>query len=252
MTDDEQLPASNTRATAPQLIAWGILIVVVVGLIGGAIYKKTHPPEPKLGEGVGADPTVIKPGSNAPKPEDLFVWGEIKDFSLVDQSGKRIEAKDLRGEAWVANFIFTRCAGTCPQMVRAMKDLNTELADVPQVKLVSFTMDPEFDTPEVLSKYAFKSEAVSPRWLFLTGDKDQIYKLTREQFQLTTQPNADNVEEPIIHSSLFVLVDADGKIRGRFPGLTQDGPDLASMKLLAKSVRKLRTQTKQPREPKAP
>lgn len=228
----------ENKAGIAQKAAWGVLVIAVVGLMGGAIYKKMNPPEPRLGE--NKVELENKAGSSAPKPEDLHDWGSVGDFKLVDQDGKTVEAKDLRGEAWIADFIFTRCAGTCPQMVRAMADLDKELADVPQVKLISFSMDPEFDTPEVLAKYAKKSNAVSPRWKFLTGDKDQIYKLTRQQFKLTTQENPSNVDEPILHSSMFVLVDKDGKIRGYFGGLTQDGPSLESMKKLAQSVRKLR------------
>lgn len=221
------------KSTLAQKVAWGILLIAVAGLMGAAIYKKMNPPEPDIGRPIPGS------GSSAPKPEDLHDWGPTGDFKLVDQDGKTIEAKDLKGEVWIADFIFTRCAGTCPQMVRAMADLDKELADLPQVKLISFSMDPEYDTPEVLKKYAQKHNAVSPRWKFLTGDKEQIYKLTRGQFKLTTQENPSNPDEPILHSSMFVLVDKNGRIRGYFGGLMADGPNLENMKLLAKSVRKL-------------
>ena len=253
---------AGTGLSLGQKLAWLVLALGIVGLIGGAFYKKMHPPEPRLGQSQSQIESpgdsvkrytggAVRAGSDAPKPEDLAVWGAVKTFSLVDQSGAAISAQDLRGEVWVANFIFTRCAGTCPQMTRAMADLNRELADLPQVKLVSFTMDPEFDTPEVLSKYAFTHDAVSPRWKFLTGGKTEMHRMTRDEFQLVVKPNDPSVpEEPIIHSSKFILLDREGKIRGRFDGLSQDGPNLESMKTLAAAVRKLRAEsvkeTKQP------
>ena len=249
--DDAPIPEANLGLG--HKLAWVVLALGIVGLIGAAFYKKMHPPEPQLGKDLiikrhtgGA----VQSGSDAPKPEDLAVWGEVKKFSLIDQSGAAIEARDLRGEVWVANFIFTRCAGTCPQMTRAMADLNRELDDQPQVKLISFTMDPEFDTPEVLSKYAFTHDAVSPRWKFLTGDKTEVYRLTRDEFHLVVKPNDPSVpEEPIIHSSKFILLDRDGKIRGRFDGLSQDGPNLESMKTLAAAVRKLRAEKSPEKSP---
>lgn len=246
MNDNPDAPRpAGSELPVMQKLAWGVLILAIAGLIGGAFYKKMHPPEPKLGRQSGAGSMI---GSDAPKAEDLAVWGQVGDFKFTDQNGKTLEAKDLRGSAWVANFIFTRCGGTCPQMTRAMADLNRELADLPQVKLISFSMDPEYDTPEVLSKYAAKSDAVSPRWKFLTGDKNEMYRITRDDFKLVVKANDPSVpDEPIIHSSKFILVDAEGKIRGRFDGLSQDGPNLESMKLLAKSVRKLLAQAEKER-----
>jgi cytochrome oxidase Cu insertion factor (SCO1/SenC/PrrC family) len=226
---------NDAEPTLMQRLAWLLLVVVIAGLIGAAFWRKMHPKELDL-----SGQHRIVPGSNAPKPEDLAVLGEVKSFSLVDQHGKPVQAKDLLGEVWVANFVFTRCAGTCPLMTRAMSDLDKQLADLPSVKLVTFSMDPEFDTPDVLSKYAFKSDA-SPRWLFLSGDKTEMYRVTQKEFQLVVRDDAGTKDEPIIHSTKFILLDAQGKIRGRFDGLAQGGTNEESIKLLASSVRKLRS-----------
>ena len=223
-----------------QKFAWGLLVLTVVVLIGYAFWKKSHTVEPDLS---GGNPgmTFTKPGSDAPKPEDLAVSGRVADFKLTDQNGKTLEASDLRGEAWVATFIFTHCAGTCPLITQQLKELDKELADLPGVKLISFSMDPENDTPEVLSKYMKAQGVDSPRWKFLTGPKSEMYRLTRDDFKLVVDDKQGTPSEPIIHSSKIVLVDAQGFIRGRFDAMGMDGPKPEAIKLLAASVRKLRT-----------
>src|SRR5262249_15829946 len=153
-------------------------------------------------------------------------------------AGKTVTAKDLLGEAWIADFVFTRCAGTCPLLTRQMIDLDKELADLPSVKFISFTMDPEHDTPEVLTKYAANMGAVSPRWKFLTGSTDEIYHVTREEFKLAVKAEDKSKEEPIIHSQKFVLVDAQGYVRGRFDALELNEARVNLVKQLAASVRK--------------
>ena len=244
--------------------AWALLILVVAGLMGYSFWKKTHPPELDLsGRRASSQQSVhppeslkpedllvrdgerelsnLAPGSDAPKPEDLAVWGRVKQFSLIDQHGKPVEAKDLLGEIWVANFVFTRCAGTCPLLTRQMAELDKELADLPNVKLISFSMDPEHDSPAVLTQYARNMGAVSPRWKFLTGDKKEIYRLTVDEFELAVRAANESKNEPIIHSQKLVLVDAQGYIRGNFSALELDSTDPHVVKLLADSVRKLKT-----------
>lgn len=230
----------NGEGLAPaHKFAWALLVVAVAGLVSYAFWKKTRIIEPDL---TGRNsPQLGVPRSDAPKPEDLAVYDQVKKFTLTDQHGKNVEAKDLLGEVWVANFIFTHCAGTCPLITRQMAELDKELADLPSVKLISFSMDPENDTPDVLAKYAFTQDAVSPRWKFLTGTKDEIYRVTKEEFKLVVDDKNGTKAEPIIHSTKIVLVDAQGFIRGRFDAFGMDGPKPEAIKLLAASVRKLRS-----------
>jgi len=222
--------------------AWGLLIAVVIGLVGYSFWKKAHPPTPDL-SGKGPYDTKPWPTTQAgmvsgPELEDFNVWRQIKSFSLVDQHCKKVEAKDLRGEVWVASFFFTRCAGICPLVIQKMSDLDKELADLRSVKLVSFSMDPEHDTPEVLTKYAMLHDAVSPRWLFLTGDRDEIYRMTSKEFLLNVDEKNGTSAEPILHSQLLVLVDAQGYVRGWVDPLDDSKPNV---KRMAAAVRKLRT-----------
>ena len=104
-------------------------------------------------------------------------------------------AADLRGKVWIASFIFTRCSGPCPQVTAAMADLQKDFASQPDA-LVTFTVDPEYDTPKILSQYADRFHADADRWLFLTGKQAYIYKLLRDGFKVgadrNTDPDADS------------------------------------------------------------
>ena len=225
---------------AAQKFAWALLVAAVVSLVGYAFWKKSHPVELDLSGG-NLETRFTQSGSDAPKPEDLAVSGRVTDFKLTDQDGKKLEAQDLRGEIWVATFIFTHCAGTCPLITQQMKQLDAELNDLPGVKLISFSMDPDNDTPEVLSKYMKAQGVDMPRWKFLTGPKSEMYRLTRDDFKLVVDDKQGTPSEPIIHSSKIVLVDAQGFIRGRFDAMGMDGPTPEAIKSLAASIRKLRT-----------
>ncbi len=121
----------------------------------------------------------------APVPDD---FGQLPDFNLIERSGKPISRQDLAGKTWVAAFIFTRCAGPCTQISGSMAQLQSKLQDVPDTRLVSFTVDPEFDSPAVLTKYAERFGADPARWFFVTGEPKPIYELLRQGFKVGVQP----------------------------------------------------------------
>jgi protein SCO1/2 len=146
----------------------------------------------------------------------LPVLGEAADFSLTEAGGSGLRRADLRGKIWIANFIFTRCAEACPMMMRKEVKLQAELPVRDDLRLVSFSVDPVWDTPKVLTEYAHTFGADRSRWLFLTGDKLQIYRLARENFHLSTEAADPTKEMPILHSSQLVLVDRNGLIRGYY------------------------------------
>ena len=140
------------------------------------------------------------------------------EFQFTAQDGSAVSSADFKGKIWVANFIFTRCAGPCPIMTTRMAALNQALGGKTQdVELVSFTVDPEYDTPEVLKEYGKQVGATPERWKFLTGPKDQIETTVMKGF---LQALAKEPSGAPVHSTRFVLVDRDGWIRG-FP----DGND---------------------------
>ncbi len=153
--------------------------------------------------------TVIRnsPANRLPR------YFQVPEFSLTDQNGKAFTNKDLAGNVWLAEFVFTRCAGPCPAMTSRMLELQKSITD-PDVHFVSVTVDPEYDTPQVLKRYAEAYGADESRWSFLTGDKAAIFSLARDGMKIPAIPaDADNV---IIHSEKFILVDQHGWIRGYY------------------------------------
>jgi protein SCO1/2 len=149
----------------------------------------------------------------------LLVYGNVGEFALTEASGKPVTLADLRGKVWIASFIFTHCGGSCPIMTHHLAKAQGELPVRDDLKLVSISVDPDRDTPAVLTKYAAENRADRSRWLFLTGEKNQIQRLAREAFKLAADDTGGTTEEPIVHSSKFVLVDRTGAVRGYYDGL---------------------------------
>ncbi|HSB15986.1 MAG TPA: SCO family protein [Bryobacteraceae bacterium] len=164
----------------------------------------------------------------APKAEPLPVLGEIPEFTLTAQDGAEFHGGSLRGSVWVADFIFTTCAGPCPRMSWQMSRLQEAFSDKPDVKFVSFTVDPERDTPEVLAAYGKRYQAQAGRWYFLTGPEQALHKLNREAFKL------GNVDGSLNHSTRFVLLDRQSRVRGYY-----DSSDADSMKQLLADLKNL-------------
>lgn len=136
--------------------------------------------------------------------------------TLTDQEGRRVSLRSLRGKVWVADFIFTRCAGPCPMMSVRMSQLQKDFEDSGDVTLVSFSVDPVYDTPERLKTYATKYGADNKRWFFLTtGDKNKIWDLAMKGFALTAgEDTTRDGRGMIFHDERLVIVDRSGEIRG--------------------------------------
>jgi protein SCO1/2 len=145
------------------------------------------------------------------------VYGRVPEFQLISQTGEPFDRQALIGKIWVADFIFTHCSGPCPRMSAQMRRVQTAVAELPDVRLVSFSVDPERDTPTVLAAYATRYQAQPGRWFFLTGDQKTLDALDRRAFML------GNVDGKLEHSTRFVLVDRQGRIRGYY-GTDQDDP----------------------------
>jgi protein SCO1/2 len=153
----------------------------------------------------------------AARQHELPVYGTLPEFELVDRSGQNVTLAGLRGKVWVADFIFTHCAGPCPLLSSKMSKLQDAVRELDGVRLVSFSVDPERDTPEVLAEYAGKFQADPERWLFLTGAKEPLYRLVVEGFRLAVEEGGPQAGL-ITHSTRFVLVDQEGRIRGYYDG----------------------------------
>jgi cytochrome oxidase Cu insertion factor (SCO1/SenC/PrrC family) len=143
----------------------------------------------------------------------------IPDFNLTERSGRTVSKTDLEGTVWIGASFYATCPGVCTQVSGAMARLQKELANQPDVRLVSVTLDPETDTPAVLESYATKFGADPKRWLFLTGPKDQVLGLIEKGFRVGFSENTGTARasgDKISHNPRLVLVDRTGRIRGWF------------------------------------
>jgi protein SCO1/2 len=145
--------------------------------------------------------------------------GKVPDFTLTESSGRTVRLQNLQGRVWIADFIFTSCAGTCPLMTSQMRKLQDALPT--EISLVSFSVDPRRDTPDVLTRYAGQFKADPQRWMFLTGERRVLYDVTVNGFKLALDDSQGTEQEPITHSSRFVLIDRNSQIRAYYSG-TED------------------------------
>lgn len=153
------------------------------------------------------------------EPEPPPVMGALPAFALVDQDGNEVSSETLKGKVWIASFVFTTCPSVCPKVTGAMVDLQARIKrhDVP-LHLVTFTVDPEYDTPEILEKYGRTYEADFAMWHFLTGSQQALESLIVGGFKTHLGDKAKNAEGliDIAHTTKLVLVDDKGRIRGYY------------------------------------
>lgn len=158
--------------------------------------------------------------SQSAAEQRLPVIDQIADFSLTNQDGRAVSLADLRGHVWVADVIFTRCAGPCPIMTRQMKELQDALPSGSEARLVTLTTDPNFDTPSVMKTYGERFGADFNHWVFLTGTKAELAKLAVDSLKLSAvEKQPGQRETPVdlfVHSTIFVVADKQGELRGVF------------------------------------
>lgn len=195
----EHEPAPVPRNPMLELVLLAVLFCIVTGVSFAVAWKI---------RGIRGSRPTPTPLVTSPSPNDVPTY--VPDFSLIDQSGQPVTLADLKGQVWVANFFFTSCPAQCPAMNLRMRQIQRALPDGAAAKLVSITVDPEKDSPEVLAEYAKTYSGKDDRWLFLTGDKQAIIRLAIEGFKLSAG------DDPNIHSTKLALVERDGRIRGYF------------------------------------
>ena len=196
---------------------WGLLVLTAMVLASLFVWWGFEEP--------GVIARKFESRRGAPQGTVLAVFGQAPDFSLTERSGTALSKSDLAGKPWIADFIFTSCAGQCPLMSLQMQGLQKKLGPETGFRFVSFTVDPDRDTPEKLAEYAERYQAEKDRWFFLTGAKPEINRILKEFF-------LSKVEEPAMHSIRFILVDGAGQIRGYY-----DSSDAGSMEQLVHDTR---------------
>ncbi len=191
-------------ASKTQRILWTVLILALAGI------------------GIFALRDFLK-GQEITEPSRILPsLGSVPPFELVTQEGKPFSSSSLKGKYWIVDLIFTNCGGTCPILTANLASIQKALAKTSDVELVSISVDPNNDTPEVLAEYAKRYNADTKTWTFLTGKVQTIYTIAKDGFKLSLDSVSGDEMNPIVHSERFVLVDKQGNIRGFYDGTTKE------------------------------
>jgi protein SCO1/2 len=156
------------------------------------------------------------------RASDLPKLYAVPDAKLVTDAGKPLQLASVKGNVVVYDFIFTNCGGSCPIMSRAMQKVSRKIDPSAPVRFVSVSVDPTRDTPQVLREYRARLGA-DDRWLFLTGDRDSIVKLSIDGFKLAAGGAPQPGNEPLLHSSKFIIADRSGMVRAYISAIDEDG-----------------------------
>lgn len=191
--------------------------------------------------GIWAVPKIV----DRLKPQDaeMATIGPVPDFSLTNHNNETITQDDLLGKVYVVEFFYSTCPSICPVMHKSLVKVQDKYFGNPNVAFVSITINPEFDTPEVLKAYAEENDVVNNNWQFLTGELDDIYALANQGFNLYAAEAAE-VEGGFEHSGFFALVDKKGVIRSRIvqqgnPKIYYNGLEDSDVRELIKDIKKL-------------
>ena len=149
------------------------------------------------------------------------LYHKIPDFKFLNQDSLWISEKDMAGKIYVADFFFTTCPTICPKMKTQLLRIYDKFAEDDRVRILSHTIDPEYDGVRVLKEYAKKLNITSPRWNLLTGKKSDIYRLGEKSYMVTAQEDANEVGG-FVHSGAFILVDQNRHVRGIYDGTKEE------------------------------
>jgi len=173
----------------------------------------------------------------------LLALQEVPAFDFINQDSQAITNDFYKGKVYVVEFFFSSCTTICPIMNRNMLQVSKEFASQENFGIASISIDPSFDTPQVLKAYASRYKATHPNWNFLTGDKDTIHKLSNEGFKLFAAQDKDEIDG-FSHSGLFALIDQNGVVRSRKdkhgnPLFYYNGLEQESIDMLIQDIKKL-------------
>lgn len=195
-----------------------ILGIVIIGITIAYYFTSTKVNEKQLPV---IQPRDLKSEMVNPELLEVGIGHRIGDFSLLNQNGKTVTLNELKGKVFVAEYFFTTCGTICPKMTAQMTRVQKEFKGNNDFKILSFTVNPEYDTVQVMKQYAEKHNAIDGQWHFLTGSKDELYQLARNSFFVLKPAEAKNLGDAgsdFIHTNNFVLVDQELRIRGYYDG----------------------------------
>jgi len=259
METDSQTDVDREQSffRSPTFFAGIVLWLAVLGALAGVWYRQRLKLEqtpdgqpivaeqPAESDGSRQKTIIIKTNKDGSlevddsgKPPSVSLWDKdgIADFEFFDTEGKTVTKADLLGKPWIVCFVFTHCAATCPMVTNSMRELQDRLKDY-DFRLVTLTVDPERDTPDVLKGYGETRGADFSKWMFLGGDQRAIYTLIQGSFKMPVQETLGKDRRPgfeFIHSNNIMLVDAEGVVQGKF-----DAAKGEAMSALRREIQKL-------------
>lgn len=195
-----------------------ILGIVIIGIAIAYYFTSTKVNEKTLPV---IQPRDLKSEMVNPELLEVGIGHRIGQFSLLNQKGETITLDDVKGKVFVVEYFFTTCGTICPKMTAQMTRVQKKFKGNDDFKILSFTVDPEYDTVEIMNAYARKHNAVEGQWHFLTGKKEELYHLARNSFFVLKPAEAKNLGDAgsdFIHTNNFVLVDQELRIRGYYDG----------------------------------
>lgn len=195
-----------------------ILGIVIIGIAIAYYFTDSKVNEKKLPV---IQPNDLKAEMVNPELLEVGIGHRIGDFSFHNQEGEIVTLDEVKDKVFVAEYFFTTCGTICPKMTAQMTRVQKEFKGDDEFKILSFTVNPEIDTVEVMKAYAEKHKAVSGQWHFLTGEKEDLYHLARNSFFVLKPAEAANLGDAgsdFIHTNNFVLVDQELRIRGYYDG----------------------------------
>lgn len=204
----------NKPAKPVEWMVWGGLGITVAIIIGLAVSNEVRK-------------------ARGPRLPVLF---QIPAFTLTNQQGRIFHSDELRGKVWLADIVFTHCAGPCPRMTQRMAELQAAVSSDKKVRFLTLTTDPDNDTPAVLATYAQRFGAVPDRWQFLTGSKQQVADLARGLGLTALPKEAAKMENPndlFIHSTILVIIDKRGQVRKSIETEPAEGEPTPDVKAVA-------------------
>ncbi len=189
----------------PNFKVVGVLFLIIVAPVLWIMLNKT-------GEHFSRPLPILGERDLAPNGDTIY--HTIDNFRLLNQKGDSVTLKDFEGKILLVNFFFASCETVCPKMNQFISQhIYHEFEKDPSIQFISFTVDPENDSPKVLLNYANMLHAKYPNWQFLTGNKKKIYDLALTSFEI---PGAHDAHQGLFHSDMVVLVDKELRLRGAF------------------------------------
>ena len=211
-----------------------LLVIIVIVVVGIAIAYFMSKDQLNQKELPIIQPNDVKQEMVNPELLQVGIGHRIGDFSFKNQNNKSVTLDELKGKVFVVEYFFTTCGTICPRMTEQMTRVQKKFRGRENFKILSFTVNPEIDTVEVMRKYATKHDALDGQWHFLTGDKEKLYALARNSFFVLKPAEAANLgdaQSDFIHTNNFVLVDQQQRIRGYY-----DGTSITEVNQLMKDI----------------